>query len=298
MPAFLILALMLPARAQPVIPVAALDMAGIFDSPGPSITVTWEYLASPRLKDETQAIADCFAEMVDREFLPRDPYAGLEVVMTADRAAFESYMRGHYPDQEIPAFGLYVEQGKLVTFADSGFGTVTSLLLPGLLGSQYDDLPQWAMSGLRTYFEKVYGYWETDPATGENTIRFAHGYHNPWRLEAARMLLPDLKLADLVSDQPAMEDSLYQSQRRMLIMFVWKEGKLPAFVAALKARDRKMYPTYLEAVFGLPLETLQPRFRAFQESILAHWDLVARTPASQLYPDRAAFEAATAKVWR
>lgn len=291
-------ALILAVTAMPARMAAALDMAGAFDSAGPEITISWEYLETPERKAEMQAVIDGFAAMVDSEFLPRDPHAGIEIVMTDDAEDFASYMRRNYPTIDIPKYGVYVNDGRLVTFSRSGVGTVTSLLLPGLLRDGYGDLPQWAMTGLRTYFEKFYGYWETEPATGNRIVRFAHGYHNPWRLQDIRLLLPDLKLADLVSDTPTMDGTQYQSQQRLLMIFIWKEGKLPAFMAALKARDRKMYPTYLEAVFGQPLEALQPRFRAFQESILANWNLVMRTPPSQLYADRAAFEAMTANVWR
>jgi hypothetical protein len=287
------------ALAQQASPVfAAMDLSGVFDAAEPKVHIAWEYPESAAVRDETQILADSFADVIDRDFLPRDPYAGLEVVMTADENAFKSYMREHYPTVQVPRFGLYVEEGKLVTHSRSGFGTITSLLVPGLLRHQYDDLPQWAMTGLRTYFEKVYGYWDTDIATGRRTICFAFGYHNPWRLDAIKLQMPDLQLKDLVSETPVEEDSMYQSRQRMLIMFIWKEGKLPAFVKALKARNHKMYPTYLEAVFGQPIEVLQPRFQAFQESILANWKSVMMTPPSQLYSDKATFEASTASIWR
>ncbi|MEN3975156.1 hypothetical protein [Emcibacter sp. SYSU 3D8] len=291
-------ALSLALAAMPARVAAALDMAGVFDSTGPEITISWEYLETPGRKAEMQAVIDGFAAMVDNEFLPRDPHAGIEIVMTDDAAHFASYMRRNYPAIDIPKYGVFVSDGRLVTYSRSGVGTVTSLLLPGLLRDGYDDLPQWAVTGLRTYFEKFYGFWETDAAAGQRVVRFAHGYHNPWRLQDIRLLLPDLKLANLVSDTPTVDGTRYQSQQRLLMIFIWKEGKLPAFMAALRARDRKMYPTYLEAVFGQPLEALQPRFRAFQETILAHWNLVMRTPPSQVYADRATFEAMTASVWR
>lgn len=291
-------ALVLTLTAMPARMAAALDMTGVFDSTGPEITVTWEYLETPERKAEMEAVFEGFAAMIDRDFLPRDPYTGIEIVMTENAESFASYMRRHYPEQEIPKFGLYVSEGKLVTFTPSGFGTITSLLLPGLLRDRDDDLPQWAMTALRTYFEKLYAYWDTDPATGKRVVIFSHGYHNPWRLQAVRLLLPDLQLEDLVSDKPAEDDTLYQSKQRMLIMFIWKEGKFPAFVEALRTRERKMYRTYLEAVFGEPLDRLQPRFRAFQESVLANWNVAMLTPLSQVYSDKAAFLAGTAGVWR
>ena len=83
------------------------------------------------------------------------------------------------------------------------------------------------------------------------------GYQNPWRIEALGAKLTSLDLARILSDRRPVTN-FNNSERRLVTVFLWQQGKLEKFMRLISARDRAGYSSYFEAVMGRPLKEITP----------------------------------------
>ena len=94
---------------------------------------------------------------------------------------------------EPPLFGLYLPENNLfVTYNGSGLGTFAHEIMHPVVEAELPHVPSWGREGIPTFFEKFYGYKES------NRLHLKWGYQNPWRIRALGERLLKLQLGNIV----------------------------------------------------------------------------------------------------
>jgi hypothetical protein len=169
------------------------------------------------------------------------------------------------------------------TYEDSGLGTFAHEIMHPLVERNLKGRPIWAIEGIPTFFEKFYGYWQGD----ELVVKW--GYENPWRINALGTNLARLNLTNILSttETPGQYN---ESDRRVVSMFLWEQGKFKQFLQLVQKREQNGYGSCFEAAMEMPIDRVIPQWRRFLNKIDARRTEMMRLPASTILPDEAAFQ--------
>ncbi len=141
----------------------------------------------------------------------------------ADARGVPTYLRNDLKIADPPAFGIYLGQAKaFVTFVSSGLGTFAHEIMHPLVERNLPKRPPWADKGIPSFFEKFLGYWDGDRLV----LRF--GYQNPWRIETLGDQIDRLDLRAILHRKTNDYGTSRNSDLRMVSVFLWRTGKLPA----------------------------------------------------------------------
>jgi hypothetical protein len=135
------------------------------------------------------------------------------------------------------------------------------------------DRPVWAMEAIPGFFEKFYGYWKDDE------LMLSWGYHNPWRIEGLGTNLTRLDLKAILANRE-FQTRYNQSDLRMVVMFLWEQGKFNRFLRLIEAKQKHGYPSYFEAAMEMPIERVLPLWQQYLNDVEVHKRELLLLPAS------------------
>lgn len=108
-----------------------------------------------------------------------------------------------------------------------------------------------------------------------------------------------VRLADVFKTRRPVT-SFNNSDRRLVTVFLWQQGKLERFLRLIAARDRAGFRSCFEAAMGKPLKEVEPLWQAYLAEIVAHRAEVMRVPGSTVLPNLTVYQRAVAgsPPWR
>ena len=267
----------------------------------PVVTTAQDYLAQFPLRQQTKyfdfrfkrnperikplaRFADGFINVVNHNFFKADFTYPIRVLVLEDRASFQTFLRQQFAVIDPPNYGIFLYRYNLfATYEDSGLGTFAHEIMHPLVERNLKDRPIWAIEGIPTFFEKFYGYWRDD----ELVINW--GYQNPWRVEGLGTNLLRLSLIGILSttETPGRYN---ESDRRMVSMFLWEQGKLKRFLQMVNKRQQNGSGSYFEAALGMPIERVIPLWQNYLKEAAARRGEIMGLPPSTILPDEPTFQ--------
>jgi hypothetical protein len=228
--------------------------------------------------------ADGFINVVNRDFFKADFDYPIRVLVLEDRASFQKFLRQQFGVIDPPNFGIFLYRYNLfATYEDSGLGTFAHEIMHPLVERNLKDRPIWAIEGIPTFFEKFYGYWTND----ELVVNW--GYQNPWRIEMLGTNLVQLDLKEIVSTMET-PGKYRESDRRLVSVFLWEQGKFKQFLQLIKNREKNGYGSYFEAAMEMPIDRIVPLWQGYLNKIAVQRGEIMRLPPSIIQPDEPAFQ--------
>lgn len=267
----------------------------------PLVTIAQDYLEQFPLRQQTKyfdfrfkrnpeqikaiaRFADGFINVVNRAFFKADFDYPIRVLVLEDRASFQNFLRQQFGVTDPPNFGIFLYRYNLfATYEDSGLGTFAHEIMHPLVERNLRDRPIWAIEGIPTFFEKFYGYWQND----ELVINW--GYQNPWRIDMLGTNLVQLDLKKIVSTTQTPGE-YRESDRRLVSMFLWEQGKFKQFLQLIQKREKNGYDSYIEAAMGMPIDRIIPLWQDYLNKIVARRSEIMRLPLSSILPDEPTFQ--------
>jgi hypothetical protein len=226
---------------------------------------------------------DGFIRELNRDFFKAEFDYPIHAFILTDQHEYEDFVHSQLRISESGDFGIYVYSNNVfATYEDSGLGTFTHEILYPLVERNLSARPPWAEEGIPTFFEKFYGYWENDE------LVLFWGYQNPWRINELGASLINLDLPAIVSDDPRRARD--QSQLRIVCMFLWERGEFRRFLRLLAAKDRRGYPSYLEAAMEMPMTRIIPLWKSYLQEVARHRTEILSLPVSTVFDSKRAFE--------
>ena len=214
-----------------------------------------------------------FVDLVDRDFFKiskkRFP---LNAYVLPDKESFQKFLTEKFSVKKPPGFGIYLsEANAFVIYDGSGLGTFTHEIAHALVEESLKNRPAWAIEGIPTFFEKFFAY------SKDNILYANWGYQNPWRIEDLGDRITKIKLIRVIYGS---ED---QSEKRLLSVFLFQQGKLRSYFDLIQAGNKKGYRTYVEAVFDKPLYQIDPIWEAYLKDIASNKEKHLRIPSSAIF---------------
>jgi hypothetical protein len=207
-----------------------------------------------------------------------------ESIVLEDRATFQKFLQQQFGVSDPPNFGIFLYRYNLfATYEDSGLGTFAHEIMHPLIERNLKDRPIWAIEGIPTFFEKFYGYWQN------NELVVNWGYQNPWRIEMLGTNLAQLDLKEIVSTMET-PGKYRESDRRLVSVFLWEQGKFKQFLQLIKNREKNGYDSYFEAAMGMPINRIIPLWQNYLDRIVARHSEIMRLPSSNVLPDEPTFK--------
>ncbi len=203
----------------------------------------------------------------------------ISCVVFQSKEDFQQYLRDDLNISDPPGYGQYIPQlNTFFTYDGSGFGTFTHMILYPLMYTDLSNTPDWAEDVISTYFEKFFGYEKN------GKMYFYWGFQNPWRIEQVADSLPNISLNDILSNNTG------QSEKRLFSIFLHENNKFKKFISLIRQNDKKGFNTFLEAVFEMPLDEIQPLWKEYQKKVLQEKDSLLQIPASTIFSSEKEFK--------
>lgn len=218
-----------------------------------------------------------FVDLVDRDFFKvnknRFP---VNAYVLPNIDSFKAFLREKFDVNKPPGSGMYFgETNTFVTYDGAGLGTFTHEIAHALVEESLKNRPAWAMEGVPTFFEKFFGY------TKDDMLYANWGYQNPWRIEELGDRIPKLKLIRVLYGS---ED---QSEKRLLSVFLYQQGKFRNYLDLIQAGSKKGYRTYVEAAFEKPLHQIDEIWEAYLKEVANNKTKILLIPSSNIFKTEA-----------
>jgi hypothetical protein len=224
--------------------------------------------------------ADAFIDIVNRDFFEAEFDYPIRVLVTEDFATHRTLVSEQFGVTD-PTMGIFLYKYNLfATYEDSGLGTFAHEIMHPLVERNLKDRPEWAIEGIPTFFEKFYGYWRGD----ELVVNW--GFQNPWRIKQLGTDLARLDLPGILATTRAEE---WESEQRLVSIFLWEQGKFKQFLDFVKRREKNGYDSYFEAAMEMPIGRVSPLWQDYLTRIVARRAEILRLPLSAALPDEVAF---------
>lgn len=224
-------------------------------------------------------IVDGFLDFLTAEFIRDAQNRRFSVFVSDNPAQHRLNSRVLFGEERAASFGTYYpKHNVLATHAQTGPGTITSLLVYPFLSKYASDVPQWARQAVATFFEKTYAFRQPD-----GRLAFRVGYQNPWRIAEVEQF-DDPTLAEVIAGGP----DITQSHYRLIGMFLWRHGRFSDFLARLQ--DRDLSGRDLAAAFNLPMNELERLWRDYIADVHGRRDVIFLVPVSQVFESEAEFQ--------
>lgn len=232
---------------------------------------------------------DAFIRLTNRDFFKADFDYPIRAFVAEDWKHFDEFVRQQLHVPGPASYGMYLDSHKLfATYETSGLGTFTHEIMHPLVQRNLSSRPPWAEEGIPTFFEKFYGYWKDDE------LVLFWGFQNPWRIYELGANLTNLDLRAIISERNSsgyfrsVDPS--ESQRRMVSIFLWKQGRFRRFLRLIAARDKRGYGSYFEAAMETPLERVIPLWQDYLQEVAQRRTEILSLPLSTVLDSQAAFE--------
>ncbi|OGT19774.1 MAG: hypothetical protein A2V90_04360 [Gammaproteobacteria bacterium RBG_16_57_12] len=232
------------------------------------------YSTIPRARLQEYAhFADLFLDLVDRDFIKLRVAQRVNAVVLPNKAEFQRFLIKQLRVRKPSEYGMYLgDKNLFVTYDGSGLGTFSHEIMHYVIDTMLPECPAWAIEGIPAFFEKFYGYEEN------GQLQLKWGYQNPWRIQAMGERVPRLKLRTVLYGS---DDT---SEKRLLSVFLYQQGKLQTFLDLVRQADKKGFRTYVEAAFAKPLYEIEGEWQAYLNAIHANRDKIYQLPLSMYFP--------------
>lgn len=225
------------------------------------------------LEDFLVCLNSHFVRITDNWYLTVYLYPDVETLNQ------EGCVRG----QREPIRGRFVEfRNAVFTYDDSGIGILAHEVMHKVVHENFKELEPWAKEGIPSFFEDIYGY-----RSPSGPVLYM-GYQNPWRIAEMGEGLKNLTLQGILDS--AASTPFTESDKRVLVTFLFYEGKLTDYFKLAGKAEHRGYKTLVEAVFQEKLAALEPRFKEFVKAIYANQARLVKLPEPRYFQVKADFD--------
>ncbi len=251
--------------------------------------VFYSSISRPQLQRYAD-FSDLFLDLVKRDFVNFSVTRKVSAVILATKSEFQQFLVRELKVSSPSEYGMYIgDQNLFVTYDGSGLGTFSHEIMHFVVQTTLPECPSWAIEGVPAFFEKFYGYEEG----GRLILKW--GFQNPWRIQALGESISSLKMENVV------RGSNDTSEKRMLSVFIYQQGKLGRFLEVVKNGDKGGFGTYVEAAFNKPMPEIDTAWQAYLRDVYVKRDQIYLLPASiyfQTAEEFAAFERENAAAFQ
>lgn len=224
--------------------------------------------------------ADLFLDVVNRDFVALKVTRKVNAVVLASKPEFQRFLAEQLNVRVLPEYGIYLgERNLFVTYEGAGLGTFAHEIMHFVVETMLPGRPSWAIEGVPAFFEKFYGYEEGA------RLQLKWGFQNPWRIRALGDRVPQLKMIRIMYGS---EDT---SEKRLLSVFLYQQGKLKTFLDLVGRREKNGFRTYVEAAFNKPMFQIEGEWQAYLKGIYAERERILKLPPSVYFQTAQAFAA-------
>lgn len=244
--------------------------------------------SSPKIP-EIARFSDAFINLLNHDFFKADFDFPIRVVVLDDHADFENFWLNQLHFENPPNYGVYIPKYKMfATYPEAGIGTFTHEILHPLIQKNLKDHPAWATEGIPTFFEKFYGYWQS------NNLVAYWGYQNPWRIAQLGTNITRIDLRAIVSYSGSSTNfskiERDESSLRMASVFLWEQGRFKRFLKLIEMRNKAGYSSYFEAAMQMPLKKVLPLWQKYLNDVDNRRAVILSLPASTICNDEKSFQ--------
>ncbi len=237
---------------------------------------------------ELSKFCDGLIGVIDRDFFPAKFDYPIHIYVLKNEKALTIFLseKAGYPDP--PLFGIYYHDIKsIVTYETSGNGTFAhEILHPLTFFSNLTKMPHWAIEGIPCFFEKSFGYWKDD----ELILRV--GFHNPWRIKSLEESLLSLNLEEIITTT-----NYGHSEKRLVSMFLYKQGKLKTYMNQVRLNQKNGYNTFFEAAFNRHISQIIPDWEHYLRDVYENRNLIYKVPCSKVWSSKKKFDKYMSRKW-
>lgn len=217
-------------------------------------------------------LSDVFVDEVNTNFFRVDNRFPLTAVVLKDRDAFHAFLGREVGVTSPPGFGIYLSAvNAFISYHGAGIGTFTHEIMHPLVEESLPRRPQWALEGIPAFVEKFFAYVERGHA------QFIWGFQNPWRIRALGARLTTLDLRTIIYR------STNTSEKRLISMFLFEQGKWKEFLTRIKQNNRQQYTTFVEAAMGKSFNDLEALWRQYLDKVASQRESIYQIPNSALF---------------
>jgi hypothetical protein len=225
--------------------------------------------------------SDSFIEVINRDYFRADFNYPIHVYVLKDQDSMNKFLKQRAGVDDNDLFGIYLPRfNGFVTREDSGYGTFAHEILHPLIAANLKKIPRWADEGLPSFFEKFFGYYDNNSAV------MYFGFQNPWRIEKLGDKLLSLDLKDIVN----FGQKYGTSEKRLVSVFLYKNGKLIKFIDAVKTNNKNGYKTFFEAAFEKNMQDITPLWKTYLKEIIRDREKILKIPMSRVFDSKESFE--------
>jgi len=226
--------------------------------------------------------SEMFLHLISSEFIQIEGGFPISAFVLADSRSFRSFLKDQMNISNPPAYGIWLkEKNAFVTYDGAGLGTFAHEIMHPIVEMSLPNRPEWAMEGIPAFFEKFFGYKKNE------RLYLNWGYQNPWRIKQLGDRLSRLRLEAVIKNSTNNSD--YESEQRLVSVFLFEHGKWRKFLDLLKLGDKKGYETFVEAAFEQPLAELETQWRNYLRRIQNNKDQIYRIPLSTVLETEAEY---------
>ncbi len=229
------------------------------------------------LIDHLSRFCDGFIELVNRDFFEVPIDSPIHVYILKDREAFKRYLADTLHVSKSPGYGMYLPQrGGFVTYENAGLEAFAHEIIHTLMLHKSHSFPVWANEGIPSFFEKFFGYWEGDK------LCLDFGFQSSWRIDKMRRTIVQLDLERMIRHGR----NFTTSEKRLVSMFLFQQGKLKTYLDLVKVRQKKGYNTFVEAAFERELTELVPLWQQYLRDVYENRTHICGIPDSQVFDSK------------
>jgi len=226
--------------------------------------------------------SDGFIRVINRDFFRATFNYPIHVYVLKDQASMNIFLKQKANVDDTDLYGIYLPRfNGFVTREDSGYGTFSHEILHPLIAANLKNIPQWAVEGLPSFFEKFFGYYDN------NSPVLQFGFQNPWRIEKMGDKILTLNLADIINSG----QKYGTSEKRLVSVFLYKNGKLVKFIDAVKTNNKHGYKTFFEAAFEKNMSEVTPLWKTYINEIVRDRERIIKIPGSRVFDSKESFDA-------
>lgn len=202
-------------------------------------------------------------QKLEAEYFKARPSKLIEIWLFKNEKTYRAGAKKYFDDTPDTPYGYYsTDHDAMVMNIGPGAGTLTHEVVHPYIEANFPDGPSWFNEGLASLYER--------PSERKGHII---GLPN-WRLPGLKRELADKSLPALTVLLSTKRDEFYDAKydayayARYLLYYLQEQDKLTAFYTAFVADTKdRTGKTALESVLGEPLDTFEPKWRAWAAAL-------------------------------
>ncbi len=235
--------------------------------------------ATPAQRDRFADFSIAFLTHVNANFITLGDSLESELTITLhrDSAAFQARLRQQRPGVPPPQYAWYdVSTRRIHTPVDINPGYLAHELLHPVVEARLPARARWAAEGIPLFFEQFTATRHCDNWSWQD-----FGTHNPDRIRALGDGIRGINLRFTLA-QRQMRYHNAQSEVRMLVIFLWEQGRFHEFLRRVRADERGGFDTHFEAALGRDLDAVESDWRRWLQRVHERRTMLSRQPPARI----------------